>query len=413
MLVFISDLHFSDGTASGTLNPRIFRIFSGLLQDIIERSTPEYLRLVFLGDIFDLLRTDYWTATSLRPWSSADQLEKVIAEITQRIIEYVPNKESISNLVLFGRRIAANGIPFSMEYLPGNHDRLVNMCGKAIKAVSEFLGIENSLGSSFPVWKLWEDHRAFARHGEIYDPLNYEADGKASLGDAIVIELLSRFSEETKKEFSSGDASGMLAELSEIDNVRPLIDIPAYINGVCRKHGGDDVARRVKKIWDRLASEFVKLAFISERNKWLRWDIVNTLKATLFMTRKFSNGRIANLLSNERLRDLFRGDAYMAKKAGGEEPLKAGMADFVIYGHTHRQAMVPLTGWDDSGSTHESFYFNTGTWRRVFQKARQGRHRNDFARWNELTFVCIFKDGERVAADGTQRRFETWTASLG
>jgi len=51
MLVFVSDLHFTDGTAASTLNPGIFRIFSGLMHDIIERSTPQYLHIVFLGDI--------------------------------------------------------------------------------------------------------------------------------------------------------------------------------------------------------------------------------------------------------------------------------------------------------------------------------------------------------------------------
>jgi len=119
---------------------------------------------------------------------------------------------------------------------------------------------------------LWEDHRVFARHGEVYDPVNYEADGMASLGDAIVIDLLSRFSEEIKKEFGGADAGGILNEIAEIDNVRPLIDIPAYINGVCRKHGGDPVVRRVKKGLGQTGGRIVRSDIISKRDKILKWD---------------------------------------------------------------------------------------------------------------------------------------------
>jgi UDP-2,3-diacylglucosamine pyrophosphatase LpxH len=420
MLVFISDLHFTDTTLSATLNPNVFRIFCGLLQDIIERSTPENVKIVLLGDIFDLLRTDYWSKTSLKPWSKPDETDengKMLAqaaeEITRLITGNKANVEGISYLKKFGKGIATKGIQFDVEYLPGNHDRLLNRFEPAVKVAADFFGIDIPPEGRFITERLWEDHRVYARHGDIYDPINYEGDSKSSIGDAVVIELLSRFSDEIKAEFAENDVSGILEEIGEIDNVRPLLDIPAYVNGVCRKHGGEGAARRVKKIWDRLAGEFAKSSFIAMRDRRFRWDIVNTLKTALFLTRKFSNGHIANVLSNERLRDFFSGDTFLARKASAEKPVKDGKADFVVYGHTHKQAMVPLTGWDGAGTPKESFYFNTGTWRRVFQKAKQGRSKNDFARWNVMTFICIFKEGERVASDGTQRRFEMWTASLG
>lgn len=413
MLVFVSDLHFTDGTATSTLNPGIFKIFCGLMQDIINRSTPEYLNIVFLGDIFDLLRTGHWNSTQLRPWSEDGKLDDVINEITRCITANAPNLEAINHLKQFLQKISESGVPVGVEYLPGNHDRMINQSATSIESITRFLGIQKQDSDKFPVQKLWEDHRVFARHGEMYDPVNYEGEEKAPLGDAIVIDLLNKFMEEIKKEFGTADSKEILFEIGEIDNVRPLIDIPAYINNVCRKHGGDPIARRVKKIWDRLAVEFVRSDVLSRRDKILKWDIANTVRAALFLTRRFSNGRIADLLSNQRLRDLFAGETYLAKKAASEEAVKEGKADFVVYGHTHRQAMVPLTGWDGAGTPKESFYFNTGTWRRVFQKARHGKSRNDFARWNVMSFVCIFKDGERVATDGKQRRFEMWTASLG
>ena len=62
MLVFISDLHFVDGSA-GTHNikPKAFDYFFEDLNEIIADPTNNAIKevkIVFLGDIFDLLRTD-------------------------------------------------------------------------------------------------------------------------------------------------------------------------------------------------------------------------------------------------------------------------------------------------------------------------------------------------------------------
>ena len=82
MLIFVSDLHFVDGSAGEHNVPTdAFRIF---FQDIARacnwinkkgRKVDE-IKLVFLGDIFDLLRTEMWFETpdaerlpvNERPW---------------------------------------------------------------------------------------------------------------------------------------------------------------------------------------------------------------------------------------------------------------------------------------------------------------------------------------------------------
>jgi len=76
MLIFISDLHFVDGTAGEHNVPTdAFRIF---FEDIAgtadwlsrDGRKIEEIKLVFLGDIFDLLRTEMWFdyPESERPW---------------------------------------------------------------------------------------------------------------------------------------------------------------------------------------------------------------------------------------------------------------------------------------------------------------------------------------------------------
>ena len=60
MLVFISDLHFVDGSAGEhNLSPRAFEYFFDDLVAIATKPSNEIkeIKIVLLGDIFDLLRT--------------------------------------------------------------------------------------------------------------------------------------------------------------------------------------------------------------------------------------------------------------------------------------------------------------------------------------------------------------------
>lgn len=68
MLIFISDLHFVDGSA---------RAFEYFFQDVaasIKKETKE-IKIVSLGDIFDLLHTEMWFAFPVeeRPWGKKER----------------------------------------------------------------------------------------------------------------------------------------------------------------------------------------------------------------------------------------------------------------------------------------------------------------------------------------------------
>ena len=76
---------------------------------------------------------------------------------------------------------------------------------------------------------------------------------------------------------------------------------------------------------------------------------------------------------------------------------------YVAYGHDHEPELLPLftdrPGWG-------RLYLNTGTWRRVWQKAAQD---GSFCSWKNQTYVIFYRDGERDAAYPV---FETWTGNL-
>ena len=65
MLLFISDIHLTDGTAFPSYLPaRAFGevLFDHLVSILRRRSRVKELNLVLLGDFFDLIRTkDWWT----------------------------------------------------------------------------------------------------------------------------------------------------------------------------------------------------------------------------------------------------------------------------------------------------------------------------------------------------------------
>ena len=107
MLVFISDLHLTDGTSGETINAGAFRIFRERLLDLARaaswRTGAKYkpidrLDLVLLGDILDVIRSSQWLARNTRPWSdpSTAAFQEKVAAITDAILE--KNEKSIAIL---------------------------------------------------------------------------------------------------------------------------------------------------------------------------------------------------------------------------------------------------------------------------------------------------------------------------
>lgn len=76
MLVFISDLHFVDETAGKQNIPTsAFKLFLSNIKTHSEKTKnkEKELKIIFLGDIFDLLRTEEWFQEKEedRPWGAA------------------------------------------------------------------------------------------------------------------------------------------------------------------------------------------------------------------------------------------------------------------------------------------------------------------------------------------------------
>ena len=103
-----------------------------------------------------------------------------------------------------GRRI-----PVRTFYMVGNHDWFFHLPGGPLDALREKviggLGLAQRPGEPFPhdmqenedLLRTMRRHKVTARHGDLYDPLSFDGDRDASsVSDALVIELVNRFSAE-------------------------------------------------------------------------------------------------------------------------------------------------------------------------------------------------------------------------
>jgi UDP-2,3-diacylglucosamine pyrophosphatase LpxH len=445
VLVIISDLHLTDGTSGETIRPGAFRAFRESLRELAYdaswRGDKKYvpvdgIDLVLLGDILDVIRSTRWcrAPAQVRPWG--DQNDPRFPDMVRRITEEVirNNQESLNILKSLHnpeimslpptsedggvaiKPLSRVPVPVRIHYLVGNHDWFFHLKGPAHDAIREMIagaiGLENSSNVPFPheplespaIEKIYRDHRVFARHGDIFDPSNYEHSRDASsLGDAIVVELLDKFGVVVRERLGVRLPDACDAGLKEIDNVRPLSIIPIWVDGLLVNTCTPVLAEEVKGIWNELVDEFLKLDFLK----------VRPLGSSLPIKLAF---KISSELPLSGLSDVA---AWFSLKFGGgraesfypyamhEKSFTDGWAKFVVYGHTHHYEIVPLQSLQQGNTITNQIYINSGTWRPVHELARFHPSQKQFVGYHVMTYLSFFKGDERKG-----KAFESWTGAL-
>lgn len=419
MLVFISDIHLTDGTSGETINSGAFKKFTFYLEDMAGTAKAKEIEVVLLGDIFDVIRSDYWLNSKIRPWSKADEkdgegegLQDYTKAIVERICNNPTNKDSMDYLKKFKETLDKNGVAVKFTYIVGNHDWLINRYPETRTQIAEFLGMNNPEQyerNPFLTEGFWEDYRTFARHGDIYDPFNFEGNRDASsLGDAIVIDLINRFPKAVENDIGAATDPDLISQLKEIDNVRPLIDVPSWVQGACRRA---EIGEQVKKIWDKLVDDFLKIPFVKEHDTWWPADVVDALQLGLKISKSLPLKVITPIVS--RLRSFQPTKDEYRDKAFREDYMRRNQAEFVLYGHTHGYEIQPLDEVPASPtySRLKKTYFNTGTWRKVHVKAACDVENQEFLSWHVMTFTAFYLKDERI--DKRDKKFEVWNGALG
>jgi len=445
MLVIISDLHLTDGTSGSTISPGAFQLLGERIADLTigasQRRDGSYrpverIDLLLLGDVLDVIRSSRWLTSRCRPWDDPNSpaFFETVSQITSDILRR--NEEALGEF----RKLAQQGvaipaatrdgrpadrqllpIPVHIHYMVGNHDWFYHLPGENYsrlrRQIALHMGLVTNPETPFPheAWECNEllqtmrRHKVFARHGDVYDPFNFEGDRNASsLGDVIVIELLNRFGAQVAQQLSEDLPEAAIVGLREIDNIRPLLLVPVWIDGLLERTCPHPAVRKqVKKVWDDLADQFLEHPFVHHRDTWCPVDIVDGLQKALKFSRRLSVGWaswIAQWMWQLRGAD----NASYFQHALSEQDFRNRRAKHIVYGHTHGHETVPLDASFAEGYVLNQAYFNSGTWRRVYEQTRFAPHEQEFIAADTLTYLAFFKDDERRG-----RPYETWTGTLG
>ena len=451
MLVIISDLHLTDGTSGQTIKENAFRIFTERVRDMAFDASfrqdntyepVERIDILLLGDILDVIRSTAWLedGATARPWSDPSNnafIEKV-KEISDAILEQ--NTSSLAHLRNLSQdngltlpppdttgtqpdyEKSKRPVAVNIHYMVGNHDWFYHLPGAAYdplrQNVVEAMGLANDFTAGFPhdpeesveLARVLREHEVLARHGDIYDPFNFAEDRDASsLGDCIVVELLNRFPLAVDTLMGEHLPQACLDGLRELDNVRPLLAIPIWIDALLQKTGvSKRQVKQVKGIWDDLVNDFLQLDFVRARDSFFNpFDSVDKLEIALKFSKGISLGTAGVLAAwwNEQMGVSSKSYYTHAVK---ERAFKNRSARYLVYGHTHGHEIVPLDASFQGSQRLDQMYFNSGTWRRVHRLAEVHPDEQEFIAYDVMTYLSFFKGNERKG-----RPFACWSGALG
>ncbi|MCB2228794.1 MAG: hypothetical protein KQH53_19115 [Desulfarculaceae bacterium] len=469
MLVFISDLHLVDGTVGGAnVSPEAFKTFAEDLAWMAgRRHEVTEIKVVLLGDVFDVLRTKYWFTEKENghsvptPWDVPPPppavLEKQVFKVLMRVIDnsHAQLKALRDVLLQVEEKIrrergadSANGIKVELVYLAGNHDRLVNLFPITRAVARLALGMEES-SERFEVMLEDEAHGVLALHGHQFDKHNYEKVGcldqaphdAVPIGDPITTMLISRLPFVVKEQVRecggcpSDDQERLEKNFRELGDVRPITATTEWLTNQVELF--PNLEEAIEKGIDQALEEFENLQFVKD---WMKlhdrtaniFDEADKLQISfrlLKWARCLALGRLLCWVSRLRLKYNPRdrhaeGAADLLERY---DPGGQGRFRYVVMGHTHNPLQTPLAivpprkkktrkggaaacaGPAGQEPRVERAYLNSGTWRRRQHHCLEGC---DFQAWGDMTWVVIYKPEELLDEKGNKPdgpEFDTWT----
>lgn len=436
MLVFISDLHFVDGTAGEHNIPtQAVNYFFNHLEAIANKDSQkgriEELNIVFLGDVFDLLRTEYWLdrEEDETPWGNNEEaIETHALTIFDSIVTHQhEDMDNPQTFELLRKRIrdlkSICNLTKDPEliYIPGNHDRLCNKYSSLRQKVCQTLGLNHNSSEEFAHECRLPEYGVIARHGHEFDVLNYEGTGsygkldylRTPIGDPITTEIVARIPYELDRwlqdhDFTPDDRGAIKRNYQDLDNVRPLTAILEWLLYRVRTEENAKVQEGIEETLGKVVDHFNSLTYVKlwiERhgkfgNPIDEADKIRTLLFLLKYIKLSSLDELLKMLEKIKAMDYFLKDDLL--EAAPSDPSLLDPIRYVVYGHTHEPLEIPLRVIGPLNQV----YLNTGTWR-----SRQFKSKADdsFIAWKNITYAVFYQAGERGVEFPA---FETWTGAL-
>ena len=424
MLIVISDLHFMDESAGEhNVSPAAFK---GAFNDIANyNKNRKEVKLLFLGDVFDLLRTTKWLLLpeEERPWGDTQNKGELIEGHAAGILDDIIAKNV--EILAFFRDELPNVFGGYIEkiYIPGNHDRLCNIYPKLIEKVRDTLGLH---GGSEPFPHVYDDmacgnkYKVFARHGHEYDPWNYEgttqwndADyAQVPIGDLIACEVAVRLPFTIMNNIGTvipdNQKADLKRNLQEVDNVRPF---PSILNWLFYKvtenpHLKEVINKSIDQIADNLQNLQYFNRWYKRHDKLFRFDMADKVKALIEVFKHFNVDAAENLITI--FSKIFEAGTIFSPD-DSDKGLNDGATDFlkraanyrsIVMGHTHNPLQMPVRV---TSQNLDQIYINTGTWRKRYIQGTAG----GFVGLKYLTYATFYSE-----AENPRQFFDTWTGSL-
>jgi UDP-2,3-diacylglucosamine pyrophosphatase LpxH len=437
MLAIVSDLHLNDGSTASNPHGAAFTLLGKEIEAAADAKRAKEIHLVLLGDIMDLVRTDWWHRNNVppeqRPWggdldpeyamnANATAIEGQYGAILDDVLAGAPTRDLLG---MIDRLQRPGGLPVHVTYVVGNHDRVFN----------NFDGLKTRLRGALPRLNLTFDtrlvapeYRLLARHGHEwddhchgwifmtkvlkknrragrFDPAAYRV---MAIGEVVTAELMSGFIHHVKRRLDAQDPDdqAFLELLKDVNNLRPMTDVLKWLGwatrGKVKRYVAAAEAALVLALDGLLDSAFAK-QWDSIKPDLLFWgDLTDYLSRVRWALKKeglASVYRDATTLSKlaERPKAVYnaatgKGDRDRYER-GAEADLKNAGRDIrcIVYGHTHR-ALRRCFAADPAGQAQ--LYLNTGTYLPLVERAEDGK---SFWQAHRMAVLLVFRDDEDTA----------------
>lgn len=384
MLVLVSDLHLTDTAARSTFDAATFgRALAAVFREAAGEGSDE-VKLVLLGDVFEILKSTRWLENDVRPWEPpTEQHRETVRQIVDGILAV--NGDFFAEL----QAIRGAHSKVDVTYVIGNHDRPLNtsMGNGSRTAIRERLGLA---GDDALFLEAYEDldYSLLAQHGHHWDKSNRYRGNSIAIGDAIVIDIVARLP------IIFGDYLGVAPDdpclrfVHEIDDVIPQTP---YHMAKWLAAGLDnldsDASTRLNAALGQVAEELVQRVRPYESESPVAQWWVGALK------------RLALVIGP------LRSALKLPSGANSPPPLSRNVAfdldesyrlhhvdyQYTVYGHTHIPDFRSIATERGLRS-----YLNCGTWRRLQRAvdANLGSAERPYASMNVHAFVIIRHPGE-------------------
>lgn len=430
MLVLISDLHLSDESVAHDVKAEAFGLFESNVTDTARRRGAKDIHVVLLGDIIDLVRTDYWHRTvayDARPWngqldpdtamnSDSAAVERQFAAVLDATLVMPASRQLAVTL----RALSGLGLPFKVTYVIGNHDRVLhNFPSLRARVEREWSGLTVTFAAELAddryellarhghVWDVnthgWEFRNEVLRPNDRVERLDPRAYRTMAIGEAVTAELLSGLIHNVAKRRppNSPAFDDLLDRLKDLNNLRPVLDVFPWLDWF----GGEALRRfhpilhaalgesldgllnsSLAKRWDSLQRDFLVSGDLVDRLELVRKRVLGRDFAT-FQRNVSAVTSLASLLDGltREKEDLLEGaekEFERLNRSGRDR------TQFIVYGHTHRPRNEYFSGTPDG---RVRMYINTGTFLPLIRRARDGK---SFGASLQMTTVFVYAEDE-------------------